>query len=452
MTRQTELVEQVADPATRDLDRSYVAKLRRAFANPAPYMGFVAWKLKAPFRLWSTGAARVTRSLASRMTEWSNYRLGRILPAIDWAKYRHQLLNYPPDWMKHRRQLRSWVIDWTRYIKAWNRVLWGASMLALEGKTPQSAHQALVHLFIASGGRANDFLARVVELFHPPYRLSQSAGVLGNLMQQDLARIQRQLEIDGYCVFENCLSAEFCERILQATLAVDCLILGDEESARPEQVYGRYNRQAPTAAKYLLTVDDTTDIKEVQELISDPSLINVAQNYLRSKPIFSGISLWWSPAIKDVPDSEAAQEFHWDMERIRWIRFFIYLTDVTHDSGPHCFIKGTHRTGAIPEELLRYGYARHPDERILSFYGRDAYREFVGPRGTIIAEDSRGFHKGMLPTKRERLILAFELSNTTFGANKRHNIRNIRIPRFGEFAKKYPRLYSNFDFQPGLLQ
>jgi hypothetical protein len=124
---------------------------------------------------------------------------------------------------------------------------------------------------------------------------------------------------------------------------------------------------------------------------------------------------------------------------------------VTHDSGPHCFIKGTHRTGAIPDRFRNLGYARIKDEAIVDYYGPDSYLEFVGRRGTIIAEDSRGFHKGMLPLKEDRLLLAFELSNTTFGANKRHAIRNIRVRRFGEFARKYPRLYANFDFNRGLL-
>ena len=155
---------------------------------------------------------------------------------------------------------------------------------------------------------------------------------------------------------------------------------------------------------------------------------------------------------KDTPDSEAAQEFHWDMERIRWIRFFIYLTDVTVDNGPHCFIKGTHRTGAIPDDLLKQGYVRQKDEILLQRYGNEAYLEFTGPRGTIIAEDSRGWHKGKMPRKGDRLLLAFELCNTTFGANKRHVIRNIHVPRFGEFVKRYPRIYANFDFAPGVLR
>jgi len=344
------------------------------------------------------------------------------------------------------------LVDEGRQLRAWMQLLYGALIHALTGKTPKWAHRALVDLFIANAGRANDLAAWFLSRFYPPYRLPPADGVLGALSEDKLRTIEDKLERDGYVVFENCLSAEFCERIVQQTLSIECQLMGDEVSAPGMSVvHGRYDRRNPKAAKYLIPDNDTTDIAEVQQLIADTSLIAVAQNYLKSKPIFSGISLWWSPSLKDTPDAEAAQEFHWDMERIRWLRYFIYLTDVSSQSGPHCFIAGTHRTGAIPKHLRDRGYTRHRDETLLETYGKTAYREFVGQCGTIIAEDSRGFHKGALPKAGDRLLLAFELSSSTFGANKRHLIRNIRIPQFRDYATRYPRLYTNFDFAPDTL-
>lgn len=357
-----------------------------------------------------------------------------------------------PPQRRHRPLFLRRIARKIWYLQACERFLRGSIMHALVGRTPKVAHLALVDLFIATGGRVNDYAAGLLRLLHPPYRLPPAHGVLGALDQQDLADIESKLERDGYCVFEDCLSPEFCERIVQHTLAIDCQAMSDEISAQAGPIrFARYDRQNPVAAKYALTEDDTTDIAEVQQLIADPSLIAVAQNYLKAKPIFSGISLWWSPSVKEIPDADAAQEFHWDMERIRWLRYFIYLTDVSAENGPHCFIEGTHRTGAIPRDLLDRGYVRHSDETILGTYGEKAYHEFVGRRGTIIAEDSRGFHKGALPRRGDRLLLAFELSSSTFGANKRHLIRNIHVPQFREYAKKYPRIYANFDFSPGLL-
>lgn len=334
------------------------------------------------------------------------------------------------------------------YFWAWVRLLRGAWTHARTGETPRPAHFALLALFIKTGGRANDLMSSAVGLMQPPYRLPQAKGVLGDLGPQQLAAIQTQLESDGYRVFENCLSGDFCESVIRKTLELDCTVLDDEVMSRGVPVYSRYPRGSAEAAAYVLSRDDTTDIEEVQQLISDPSLIAVAQNYLKSRPIFTAVAMSWSAAAKGRPDANAAQEFHWDMERIRWLRYFIYLTDVTPESGPHCFIKGTHRTGAIPQNLLKQGYVRHGDDVILDLYGKDAYREFTGLRGTIIAEDSRGFHKGKHPTNGDRLLLAFEMSNTTFGANKRHTIRNIRVPQLADYARSYPRVYSNFDFSP----
>jgi len=353
--------------------------------------------------------------------------------------------------LRARSAFLNRMIEGSLLVAEWARFAYGALVHWATGRTPRRSHLALVNLFTASAGRANDSLARILSLLHPPYRFAGSAGVLGKLGDADLARIQAQLESDGYCVFEGCLPAEFCERILQRSLQAECLVLGDEMATIPEKLRARYERGAAKAPKYLLTEDDTTDIPEVQALLCDESLLQVAQNYLGAKPIFTGLSLWWSPPVKDQPDAEAAQQFHFDLERIRWLRYFIYLTDVDAGSGPHCFIRGSHRSGGIPAEVLKEGYARQDDERILQIYGAEAYREFRGRRGTIVAEDSRGFHKGLLPRRADRLLLAFELSSSTFGANKRHLIRNIHVPRFAEFAKRYPRVYSNFDFGKGLL-
>jgi ectoine hydroxylase-related dioxygenase (phytanoyl-CoA dioxygenase family) len=353
--------------------------------------------------------------------------------------------------LRARFAIFNYALEQMEFSMEWARLVHGALVHQLTGQTPNRAHLALVNLFTRSSGRANDSLARMLSVLHPPYHFPRRSGVLGNLDDKDFTRIQAQLEADGYYIFEGCLSDKFCENIIQQSLEADCLVLGDEMASRPEKMHARYNRNAYEAAKYLLTEDDTTDIPEVQQLLCDESLIQVAQNYLRAKPIFTGLSLWWSAPYKDKPDAEAAQQFHFDMERIRWLRYFIYLTDVTSESGPHCFVKGSHRTGAIPEDLLKQGYVRQEDETILREYGSGAQREFTGRRGTIIAEDSRGFHKGAAPKKGDRLLLAFELSSSTFGANKRHFIRNIHVPQFAEFARKYPRLYSNFDFRKGLL-
>jgi ectoine hydroxylase-related dioxygenase (phytanoyl-CoA dioxygenase family) len=313
------------------------------------------------------------------------------------------------------------------------------------GSTPHEAHVALIRQFTKNGGRTNDFFASLISTYKRPYRIKEQDGVLQPLSPQAYSNINASLREDGYYIFPERLPAAFCDKIAERIADKDYIVRDDNIPYDPAKLH-KYDRNALIAHNYMLPNDEITDVPEVQELVADPVLINVAQNYLNSKAIFSGMSLYWSAAVRDKPDDQSAQTFHWDMERIKWLRYFICLTDVTIDSGPHCFIKGSHRTGALPQDIYQRGYVRHRDEDILRIFGADSYREFVSPKGTIVAEDSRGLHKGKVLKKGERLMLAFELSSSLFGSNKRHNIRTFHSERFKRFASKYPTLYQNFDF------
>jgi ectoine hydroxylase-related dioxygenase (phytanoyl-CoA dioxygenase family) len=337
------------------------------------------------------------------------------------------------------------ALDFARHGRDLASLGYGMAVNSFTGHTPKASHEALVSLFTRSGGRTNDRLASIISLYRRPYNIAEKLGVLSPLSDSELTEIQSKLERDGYFVFDERLPEAFCDKIADRIADADYVVRGDGIVYDSSKLQ-KYDRNSPIAANYTLTRDDTTDVPEVQELVSDPTLIKVAQNYLKSKSIFTGLTLGYSARVKDEPDDNAAQTFHWDMERIKWLRFFIYLTDVDEDTGPHCFIKGSHRAGVLPEEVYTKGYVRHGDDEILKIFGSDCYLEFTAKKGTIIAEDSRGLHKGKALNKGERLLLAFELSNSTFGADKRHAIRHLHSPRFAEFSRKYPGLYANFDF------
>lgn len=305
---------------------------------------------------------------------------------------------------------------------------------------------ALVRQFTRDGGRTNDLLSSFLSLIHPPRPILETSTYLTEIGKKELDEIQTKLKHDGFCILPQKLPEELCDSISAAMEGKDFIVRDDCDPWNPSKLM-KYNRENPVAHSYMLPFDEITDISAVQELISDPILINVAQSYLNSVPIFSGVDLGFSAAVKDEPDMEAAQAFHWDMERLKWLRFFIYLNDVNESNGPHCFIRGTHLTGAIPKPMLSKGYVRHTDTEVIEFFGAVNYREFHATKGTVIAEDSRGLHKGKVLKHGERIMLAFELSNSTFGAEKRHLIRNIHVERFGRYAEMRPRLYENFDFQ-----
>ncbi|HEX4461815.1 MAG TPA: hypothetical protein VIA18_27735, partial [Polyangia bacterium] len=60
---------------------------------------------------------------------------------------------------------------------------------------------------------------------------------------------------------------------------------------------------------------------------------------------------------------------------------------------------------------------RLPDEAIARGYGADRMRELTGPRGTIIAVDTSGFHKGKPLVAGHRLMFQLEFTNSFFGVD-----------------------------------
>jgi hypothetical protein len=155
--------------------------------------------------------------------------------------------------------------------------------------------------------------------------------------------------------------------------------------------------------------------------------------------------MWWHTNYHKQPDSHAAQFFHFDMDRIKWLKIFVYLTDVLPENGPHSFVKGSHRSGGIPPRLLLRGYERLTDEEVRQCYSDDTCLALSAPRGSIIVEDTRGLHKGANVRGAPRLVLQLQLSNTLFGAKyPRARITRVQDPSLKKMLSLAPAIYSQY--------
>jgi hypothetical protein len=127
--------------------------------------------------------------------------------------------------------------------------------------------------------------------------------------------------------------------------------------------------------------------------------------------------MWWHTDFLKTPDSDAAQLYHFDLDRPKWLKVFVYVTDVSESQGPHCFIEGSHKSGSLPRSFLRSAYSRLTDEAVFAHFGKSRERKFVATRGTVIIEDTRGLHKGEHVKNGDRLIFQMQYSNSLFGMN-----------------------------------
>jgi hypothetical protein len=172
--------------------------------------------------------------------------------------------------------------------------------------------------------------------------------------------------------------------------------------------------RSPLAERYEVDGRVVCDSSAAAALFLDRGLLQVAARYLDCIPIIDIATAWYSFPSTSA-SREAAQLFHFDLDRVRWLKMFIYLTDVGPLNGPHTLIPGTHRDGAIPKEVLRYGYTRLDDDTVARHFPRESWYEAVGPKGFVLLEDTRGLHKGAHLLKGHRLVAQVQYSASLFG-------------------------------------
>jgi hypothetical protein len=337
------------------------------------------------------------------------------------------------------------------FVKALEAAAYAAMVAAGFGyflvtkKTPKFAHQSMIRLFCLTSGHSNDWISASIGFFKGKYHFESTAGIIAE-MAQPAARLNavRALRETGYYVFEQRLPVEICDRLLQYAMTTPCELsqMDGQNEGQREAVYVRGD---PQAVRYNFKSYDLLRNPEVQNLIADLSFADLAQSYLDARPIIDALSMWWLTDYSDRPDAQAAQFFHFDMDRPKWLKFFIYLTDVSTDNGPHSFVVGSQRSGGIPRSLLKKGYARLSDEEVARCYERASITEIVAQRGTILAEDTRGLHKGKQVLKGDRLILQIQFSNSLFGGRyPKVSMGDHLTPILQERIREYPSLYSNY--------
>ena len=140
----------------------------------------------------------------------------------------------------------------------------------------------------------------------------------------------------------------------------------------------------------------------IQKLLAAPDLHRIAQEYLGCAPYLAQVALWLD-TVNDKPLDEHV--FHYDNDGPKFLKFFFYLTDTDEKSGAHKFIQKTH--GPVKVEQFHKS-RRYTDEELISHYGAENVITFSAPAGTVIAEDTSGFHRGTTPINHARVMMVLE--------------------------------------------
>ena len=214
------------------------------------------------------------------------------------------------------------------------------------------------------------------------------------------------LRADGVYVFTHRVPDDMVQRMRESALTVPASARGLEAQPAP------YPRAAPEVGRYDIDEDNTMASPDMQAYVSDPALALIAARYLEQPVIMDQTALWWTTTKGAADAAMNAWLFHQDRDRLSFLKFFCYLTDVGPTNGPHTVVRGTNVK--VPKELATDG--RKDDDLIRSAGMWERVIELTAPAGTFMAVDTVGLHKGQPPTEGDRCVLQVEFATSLFGA------------------------------------
>jgi len=177
------------------------------------------------------------------------------------------------------------------------------------------------------------------------------------------------------------------------------------------------------------------DIPDVRALIECAAVVRVAREYLQAEPVLLECNLVVAHAENpDVPAGKGSQrEFHFDYAGWHSLNLFVYLTDVSAESGAHQVVAGTHDARTFWDAVR----VAIPDREIsLRFPNRTL--TITGAAGTMFFEDTSAFHRRRIHTKRRVML------NILWASHRSWLSKGRLVPKYSDILRSsYPHSQLN---------
>jgi hypothetical protein len=168
--------------------------------------------------------------------------------------------------------------------------------------------------------------------------------------------------------------------LLKESLLYDLCTTTDQ---LPPGEYGAFHEECETA----------------QHIVQSEDVLSVVRGYLAAEPVLLECTLVVHRP-EDINEKIVPQRrFHFDYAGWDSLNLFIYLTDVTAESGAHQFVAGTHRYRLLKDAVRAWV----PDEEIHQRYNGRVVT-VTGSAGTCFFESTEGFHRRMRMTERRVML------------------------------------------------
>lgn len=172
------------------------------------------------------------------------------------------------------------------------------------------------------------------------------------------------------------------------------------------RLHGRYQRQVMRGL-----VSNLDRCSTINQIVSDRTLIEIAQKYLGYYPTLITRHLTWSFAC-DLDEAEIQKlypptNFHYDVAGLNFVTASFFITDVDDNTGPHIMIEKSHNRKPL-KMLFRSNIQNEAD--VWNFYDRSEELTIKGDAGFGFFQDPSCIHRLKLPRNGNRLILQIRYS------------------------------------------
>ncbi|MDP3138841.1 MAG: phytanoyl-CoA dioxygenase family protein [Burkholderiaceae bacterium] len=146
---------------------------------------------------------------------------------------------------------------------------------------------------------------------------------------------------------------------------------------------------------------DVTACRPLMDVANDPDVLAAVARHLGARPTIATAEAWWTLGESNAQGLAKKDDvFHRDVDDLRFVKLFIYLTDTDLLNGAHCFVLGSHDSA----EFTRRGPIS--DSEVAATYPPERLHSVVGKAGTVFLEDTWGIHRALLATQGRRLIFS----------------------------------------------
>lgn len=188
-------------------------------------------------------------------------------------------------------------------------------------------------------------------------------------------------------------------------------LLGDYPVLDPDDIFARFALQTP--------------------------IVQIANAYLGMYTRLRYYNVWHTLVTQS--GARQSQLWHHDREDRYILKIFVYLCDVDEGAGPFTYAAGTHLKGKMrrqPRWFLEGGVQRSDDLQMAEAASPEHWVKCVGPKGTIVLADTRGYHKGGLARERDRLMYTCMFTSPA-SESEEFLKRSTRIPAQSDKARAY---------------